>query len=392
VRRSKSGNVHYLSKIVGSFALEMMKIKRWTFSTAARCLLIGRQYRVRLTITVTLVILLGPVFTRASAAQNQKQQGEKQQDKKDTGQSAKWQGTTGSLTTVQADNAESTSKPDDSQVPEANPARPTITNPAHIPPVGYLQFEQGFLQAIRSPGGPAHQFSLNQATRLSVHPRLMLEFPTQPFAASHFEADANSGTPASDSRDAGDLQFGVQGLLIKEVALIPTVAVGYIRRVRAGSSPDIDIGSFSQSALVLISGDVGRFHYDSNFIVSEQNSDSVRRAQYGQSVSVTGDIFAERLHDKLEITGEIWHFTQPLVFTTDSGLPSERSNAVGMLWALGYSARSNIVFDAGFERGLTSSSTQWQAFGGLTYLLPHRLWPHREGEHLAVHHGHIHRR
>jgi hypothetical protein len=360
-----------------------LKNERKPNYTAARQLSVGRQSCVRVAITVVVVLLLQLTSLHTSLAQAGTNQSS----------ASKQQGTQGGQTPVQVDNAESNAKADDSEIPEANPARPTITNPAHIPPVGYLQFEQGFLEALRSPGGPARQFSLNQVTRLSVHPRLMLEFPTQPFAASHFDPDpSTSGSSATDSRDAGDLQFGVQGLFVKEAGLIPTMAVGYVRRVRAGSTPDIDIGGFSQSALVLISGNLGSLHYDSNFIVSEQSSDLVRRAQYGQTISVTGDLLEERLHNKLEITGEVWHFTQPLVFVTESGFPNARSNAVGTLWALSYSARPNIILDSGFERGLTSTSTRWQAFAGVTYLLPHRLWPHREGEHLPVHHGHIHRR
>ena len=46
----------------------------------------------------------------------------------------------------------------------------------------------------------------------------------------------------------------------------------------------------------------------------------------------------------------------------------------GNLWAVTYAARKNLVFDAGFEKGLTGTSTHWEAFAGLTYLLPHRLW------------------
>ena len=61
------------------------------------------------------------------------------------------QNPTAPLTQIQVDNAESTSKPDDVQIPEANPARPTVTNPAHIPPVGYLQFEQGLVEARPRP-------------------------------------------------------------------------------------------------------------------------------------------------------------------------------------------------------------------------------------------------
>jgi hypothetical protein len=64
------------------------------------------------------------------------------------------------------------------------------------------------------------------------------------------------------------------------------------------------------------------------------------------------------------VAGELWHFTQPLT----------SKNAVGNLWAISYPVRDNLVLDAGFDHGLTSSSTQWEGFLGFTYLLPHRLW------------------
>ncbi|MCU1321761.1 MAG: hypothetical protein JWM43_1410 [Acidobacteriaceae bacterium] len=199
--------------------------------------------------------------------------------------------------------------------------------------------------------------------------------------------------PAYSTRDPGDLQLGVQALLIKEAGLVPTLPVGYVHRVRTGTAPDLDIGSFNQSALVLISGDVGEFHYDSNFVLNEQTADPVRRAQYGQTLSVTHDLFSEALHDRLEITGELWHFTQPLVTTTIHGSPNQRSNAVGTLWTLGYAVRPNLILDVGFDHGLTSTSTAWQTFGGFTYLIPHRLWPHRTPPALPA--GplkHVHRR
>ena len=47
---------------------------------------------------------------------------------------------------------------------------------------------------------------------------------------------------------------------------------------------------------------------------------------------------------------------------------------MGSLWEVSYSVRRNLVVDAGFNRGLTSTSTQWEGFAGFTYLLPHRLW------------------
>ena len=279
------------------------------------------------------------------------------------------------LTQIQIDNAESTAKPDDVQVPEANPARPTITNPAHIPPVGYLQFEQGLLQANGSPSSLGGQFSAVQTIRLAVHPRLMVQFQSQPIAVSRFAA--TSSDPASSQTDPGDLIVGLQGVLIKEKGHRPEIAVGYQHRVRSGSSPDIDIGSFSQSAVVLITGNFGNLHFDTNYIFSEQVADPVRRAQFGQTLSVNYPLLSKRFHGKLSLAGEIWHFTQPLVDTTRDGVASTRSNAVGILWAPAYTLRPNLVLDCGFDRGLTSTSTAWQGFAGFTYLLPHRLWNHK---------------
>ena len=276
------------------------------------------------------------------------------------------------------------------RIPEANPSRPTISNPAHIPPVGYLQFEQGFLQANGSPSGLDGQFSLVQAMRLSVHRRVMVQFQSQPIAVSRFVA--TSSEAASSQLDPGDLVLGIQGVLIREAGRKPTIAIGYLHRVRAGSAPDLDIGSFSQSAVVLVSGDLGSFHYDSNFSISEQVADPIRRAQFGQTLSVTHDLLPESLHDKLEVTGEIWHYTQPLVDTTRTGAPSPQSNAVGTLWTLGYTLRPNLVLDAGFARGITSTSTAWQGVAGFTYLLPDRLWSQTEVAAGPSHHKHVHRR
>jgi Putative MetA-pathway of phenol degradation len=254
------------------------------------------------------------------------------------------------------------------EIPQANPARPTITNPATLPPVGYLQFEQGLLEAGSSPDGLERQFSVVQTMKLAVHPRLMLQFASQPIAVSK-TIDA-PGDPARSQTDTGDLLLGVQAVLVKGAGHRPTIAVGYLQRVRSGTAPDIDIGSFSRTGIVLISGDLGGFHYDSNFSVSEQSEDPVRRAQYGRTLSVSHPLFSE----KLGLSGEIWNFTQPLVDTTRTGAASPRSEAVGMLWALGYTVRPNLVLDGGFDRGLTSTSTAWQGFVGFTYLLPHRLW------------------
>src|SRR5580704_9096905 len=68
-------------------------------------------------------------------------------------------------------------------VPEANPARPTVSTPATLTPVGYLQFETGSLGAATSPEFDT-RVGINQVTKLTVLPRLELFVQTEPYVHS----------------------------------------------------------------------------------------------------------------------------------------------------------------------------------------------------------------
>jgi len=70
--------------------------------------------------------------------------------------------------------------PDD---PEANPARPTVSTPASLTPVGYLQFETGSLGATTSPEFGT-RIGINQVTKLTVLPRPELLVLTEPYIHS----------------------------------------------------------------------------------------------------------------------------------------------------------------------------------------------------------------
>ncbi len=235
--------------------------------------------------------------------------------------------------------------------PEANPARPTVSTPATLTPVGYLQFETGYFAAWDS-AEFSSQSSINEVAKMSVTPRLQFLLAWGPYAHSA------SGLPANGT---GDVSLGLQGIIHHGSGAKPTVAVSYFNRVYEGNSPGLDVGSASNSAVLLISADMKGFHYDTNYIFNEVVDDSsgVRRGQFGQTLSVS-----HPLRGKWGISGEIWHFTQPF----------QRGHAVGNLWAVNYNARKNLVFDTGFNRGLTATSTRWEVFTGFTYLLPHRLF------------------
>ena len=68
-------------------------------------------------------------------------------------------------------------------VPEANPGRPTVSTPAALTPVGYLQFENGVLFAQDSTEF-SKRLGIGQVTKLSVLPRLELFLQSEPPAMS----------------------------------------------------------------------------------------------------------------------------------------------------------------------------------------------------------------
>ncbi len=228
----------------------------------------------------------------------------------------------------------------------ANPGRPTVSTPATLTPVGYLQFETGILGAQHS-GEFADRTAFNEVVKFSVHRRLEFLAESEPAVFSDL---GDRG-----SRDPGGVSLGVQAVVIPGTEHRPTLSVSYFRTVYDGTAPDLDIGSSRNSALILFSGDVREWHIDTNYLFNEQIENNVRRAQFGQTLSI-----AHPISGKLSWTCELWHFTQPFL----------NGHAAGLLTGPAYAVTPRLVFDIGFNRGLTSTSTRWEFFTGFTWLLP----------------------
>jgi hypothetical protein len=147
--------------------------------------------------------------------------------------------------------------PDD---PVANPGRPTVSTPATLTPVGYLQFETGFLNATHSPEFSS-QSSLNEVVKFSPLRRIELLVGSEPFAHSRIDRQSASA--------AGGVSLGTQVILHAGEGTRPTIALSYFRQIYGGDAPDLDLGSPRNSALLLISADVKGFHYDTNYLFNE---------------------------------------------------------------------------------------------------------------------------
>ena len=84
--------------------------------------------------------------------------------------------------------------------------------------------------------------------------------------------------------------LGAQAVLSRGEGVKPTVALSYFHRAYDGGAPEIDLGSPTNSFLVLASADVKRFHYDANALFNELSEGPVRRAQFGQTLSISHHI------------------------------------------------------------------------------------------------------
>lgn len=249
----------------------------------------------------------------------------------------------------QPGNTTGTQSPAKTEIPEANPGRPTVSTPATLTPIGYFQFETGYLGAWHSPD-VSSQASLGEVVKFSVSRWLELLAETGPFA--------HSNTYNQPANATGDVLLGAQGVVHHGEGARPTIALSYSGRVYSGNAPNLDIGSARNSVIVLASADVKGFHYDTNYLFNEIIENGVHRAQFGQTLSIS-----HSLGHKFGLSGEIWHFTQPFL----------RGHAVGNLWAVNYNVRKNLVLDTAINRGLTSTSTRWELLVGFTYLLPHKF-------------------
>jgi len=113
---------------------------------------------------------------------------------------------------------------------EANPGRPTVSTPATLTPVGYLQFETGTLGATDSPEFST-RYEFNEVIKLAVNRRL--EFVEASAPAVHYKLSRIS------ANGIADVFLGAQVVLLPGEGAKPTLSASYSRRVYDGGAPEL---------------------------------------------------------------------------------------------------------------------------------------------------------
>lgn len=146
--------------------------------------------------------------------------------------------------------------------------------------MAYLQFETGGLGAVTSPEFGT-RISINQITKLTVLPWLEFLVLTETYVHS-------SDSKGQDKQiHAGEVFLGTQAVIVPGSGKKPTIAVSFVRRLYESPAPELDVGTFRQSGTIRASDDLAGFHFDSNFIITEETEFGVRRAQLAQTLSIS---------------------------------------------------------------------------------------------------------
>src|SRR5258708_2634549 len=101
---------------------------------------------------------------------------------------------------------------------EANPGRPTVSTPATLTPVGYVQFESGLLNAVHS-GEFSRRLGFTEVVKFAPIKRLQLLVQTEPLVHSHIDIGID--------RRPGEVFLGFQGVVVPGEGHKPTVAFSY---------------------------------------------------------------------------------------------------------------------------------------------------------------------
>src|SRR5260370_12141618 len=117
------------------------------------------------------------------------------------------------------------------QAPEANPGRPTVSTPATLTPVGYLQFETGLNAANHSPEFSS-RFAPNEVLKFSVHPGLEFLASSEPVV--HYRVAGQT------AKRVAEVFLGAQAVVSPREGANPTPAGSYFHRMYDGGAPEFD--------------------------------------------------------------------------------------------------------------------------------------------------------
>lgn len=243
----------------------------------------------------------------------------------------------------------------------ANPNRPTVSNPAHVTQYGVIEVEYGFDQFWPEQG--TRQSSLGGLLKFGLLCDIELRWTTTSFL---------SQTDATGTHDTfGDNWLGTEIRIHRQTTHLPTMALSYGLKIPSASTADgLGSGRVDHSFTFGASQTLAHFNLDFNFTEFLIGSSGPTRFDENQQFALA---FSRSIHRGLQFAGEFYGQTK-----LNEATPGFASS----LWALTYTVLPRLVFDGGFEAGLTSGGPHRHAFFGVTYSITN-LYPGWRRRHSA---------
>lgn len=227
----------------------------------------------------------------------------------------------------------------------ANPNRPTVSNPADITQYGVLEMEYGITAAE---GGQ----ELGGLIKFAAGHDFELRIDNVPFQNN--SVDSVSGF--------GDLGLGFQYRFLRQSGNVPSMAVAYSLKVPTASS-GLGSGKYDHQIIYLVSKDLGGFHADFNVDFEFLG----REGQSGHDIVAAPALAVSHSFGRFTIAGEI---------SGTSRQNDSTPSTVSTLWALSYNVSSRCVLDTAVSFGLKGDVLDRTYLAGITFSIA-KLYHHR---------------
>jgi hypothetical protein len=229
----------------------------------------------------------------------------------------------------------------------ANPNRPTVSNPADITQYGVLETEYGYTRTW--PGGNNHQNDIAGLFKFAVACDFELRWDTDDFINQYTNGITENGV--------GDQMIGGQYRYHHQSKNLPALAVQYeIKLPVASLSKNLGTGKVDHDiSFLMASKDIGKYHFDFNagYLLAGRAFANGYDKNFNLALA-----FSHPLKKSFGITGE---------FSGETQLNPQTPAFASTLWAITYKTSQRLIFDAGYDVGLTSGSPGKQFLVGVTY-------------------------
>jgi len=227
------------------------------------------------------------------------------------------------------------------------PARPTVSNPAQFQRPGVLQLEVGYNGNFDSSGSYSNETDFPLALRFAVSRRILLELDNDgPYSFSN-SGSANSGD--------GDMQAGLQAVLLPEKESRPGVAFAYYIKIPTGNrNRGLGSGRVDHSFVGLFSKTEKKTTVDFNaiYLLAGNTSDD-RHNSSGQAAFAVTQALSKRFGVQGEISG----------YSRNDQIPW----AMLGLGVVTYQINRRAVVDSGVRFGLTPFAPKIGVVAGITF-------------------------